>query len=226
MKRLFLIFVLIFVGCRDGNPERGDSLETVQSTVRGKVFDFQRNFPVPNFPVKLVRTWRGFCGTMSCIKQEEVKTVFSDQNGNYSIPFDYIVDNSKEDYAYFLRADNDQGNIAEVMNTNAIQPGKSNERDVNAWKPIDIKINMQVSNNNNPPLYISTNRTLESGTFSNTAVSGNGNIEVGLKAKPSASMLVKFYYFQNNIMHVLPKSITTNNNENQTFSFVVDCSQF
>ncbi len=163
---------------------------------------------------------------MSCIKQEEVKTVFSDQNGNYSILFDYIVDNSKEDYAYFLRADNDQGNIAEVMDTNAIQPGKSNERDVNAWKPIDIKINMQVSNNNNPPLYISTNRTLESGTFSNTAVSGNGNIEVGLKAKRSASMLVKFYYFQSNIMHVLPKSITTNNNENQTFSFVVDCSQF
>ncbi|QOW10513.1 carboxypeptidase regulatory-like domain-containing protein [Kaistella flava (ex Peng et al. 2021)] len=224
---ILLIAMLLLISCNSRNEDI-PLLPSKPTIVSGKVYDFQRNLPVADYLVKVQRSYRTYCGYLSCTKTEEVATTRSDQNGFYKINFDYIIDGSKEEYVYHVIVENANGHIAESVTNLSLEAGKSNVRDVNAWKPIKVKFNLKVNNNNNPPLYIATLLKSGGGTFNNTAVENNGEMSVDLLYKPSAQMYIRFYYFigGGGVIHSIEREITTNNDDIQNFYFEVDCSKF
>lgn len=229
MKNIILIYISFFLISCSSREDIIKSPDGIKTEVIGKVFDFQRNIPVSNYLVSVKREYRDFCGYASCIKTEQVSSVTSDQNGLYRISFDYINDPAKQDLNYFINVENSDGYIAEKISNSVIDPVKTNVQDINAWKPVTAKFNLKVSNNANPPLYVATLLTLESGTFNNDIVAANGNVSVELLAKPSSLMYVKFYYFVGgnySVIHSVTKQITTSNEEVQNFNFDIDCSTF
>ncbi|KIA89019.1 hypothetical protein [Kaistella jeonii] len=191
MKNIILVYISFFlISCSSRSEDVIKTLDVNKTEVTGKVYDFQRNVPVPNYLVSVKREYRDYCGYASCIKTEQVASVRSDQNGFYRISFDYVKDPNKQDLVYFIKVENSDGYIAERINNSIIDPLKNNVQDINAWKPITAKFNLKVSNNANPPLYVATLLTPESGTFNSGDVAGNGNVSVELLAKPSSLMYV------------------------------------
>lgn len=227
MKNIILLLItFLVVECRETGSNDSSTQDIVKSSVSGKVYDYQRNIPVSNFPVKLFRQYSDFCGYMSCIKNEEIATAYSDQNGNYIINFNYIKDLTKKNYGYVIKVENYSNHIAENLQTTTINPGNNNTVNINAWEVVRLKIHLSILNNNNPPLYIATRLTTESGTFNNTAVNGNGEQDIELMAKPSWNMVLRFYYFLNNQIHFIDKQVNTNNDDFQNFNFTIDCALF
>ncbi|MGS0748687.1 hypothetical protein [Halpernia sp. GG3] len=229
MRHLFSIFLLFALfSCRTESNSVANDPNKIPSLVSGKVYDFQRNIPVPNYRVKLQRQYRGICNFLSCYKIEDIQSTVSAQDGSYHFDFDYIIDSTKNEYGYFVTAENANGYIIE-NNIKTVEQGKNNTRDINAWKPISVNFNLNITNCSNPPLLVATMLSEDSGTFNNVAVDKNGMISLSLLAKPSAKMFLKFSYFVNgnySLERKLIQPITTTNNENQSFDFAVDCSKF
>ena len=224
---IFLLATLFLLSCTSRNDEV-EELPSRPTTVSGKVYDFQRNIPVANYLVTVQRSYSGFCGYLSCTKTEEVATARSDQKGQYTIKFNYIIDPSKDDYVYHIIVENAEGYFVEKLTNLSLEAGKNNIRDFNAWKPLNAKFDIKISNNNDPPLYIATLLTSGGSTFNNAAIESNGNNIVELLVKPSSKMYVRFYYFigGGGAIHSVEREITTNNDDLQNFSFDVNCSQF
>ncbi|WP_027377719.1 hypothetical protein [Kaistella palustris] len=227
-KFLILLLTLVMICCTDRTANEGSPFQ-VRTIVSGKVYDYQRNIPVPDYLVTVQRSYRDFCGYMGCTKTEDIASVKTDRNGNYTIPFNYILDTAKENYSYCISAENSDGYIAEPVSNLNLIAGAENIRDVNAWKPIKVNFNLNITDCTSPPVIVSTLLNSESGTFNSITVQNNGASAVQLLAKPSSDMLIRFYYFEGgnySLTHVLEKQFITTNDEEQVFSFDVDCSQF
>lgn len=90
-----------------------------------------------------------------------VASTTSEVNGNYILNFNYNL-RSDESYSILLEGDGITSRITEYVSgsnvfysnfdASTILKGQVNALNINAWKPIKIKFNLTVLNNNTPPL--------------------------------------------------------------------------
>lgn len=228
IKLFFLIIATFLIACGNDDDDTIE-YESVKTIVKGNVSDIQRNLNISNFEIKLVRSSIFVTLGGSGISIEDVATVFTDEFGNYEIEFDYIKDG--KDYGF------EQVYYGVPYHTNFIQeytpivPGETNIRDVDAWKPVKIKLDLLVQNNNNPPLLID-NEVVETGysRFPQASIQAtNTNTTVYLDSKPNAAVELNFHYTtgnSNSDYHSKTEIIQTTLQDTISFSYVVDCSTF
>ncbi len=228
VKLILVIIIPLFFAC--GNADDGTiEYESVRTIVKGNVSDVQRNLNIANFEIKLVRSSISVTLGGSGINTEEVATVFTDEFGNYEIEFDYIKDG--KDYGF------EKVYYGVPYHTNIIQdytpivPGETNIRDMDAWRPVKIKLDLQVQNNNNPPLLVD-NKIIETGysSFPQASIQAtNTNTIVYLDSKPNAAVELNFHYTtgnSNSDYHSKTEIIQTTLQDTISFSYLVDCSTF
>lgn len=226
--KLFLVLIaslLISCGSNDDSVE----YEKVKTVVKGNVYDVQRNITISNFEIKLVRF--SSCGSLggSGLCSENVATVFTDEFGNYEIEFDYIKDGVN--YGFEQVYYGIPYHITYNQEAEPIVPGATNIIDVDAWRPVKLKLNLQIRNNNYPPLRVD-NTIVETGYFSFPQASIFENIKdtiVYLDSKPNSSVELNFHYtsgYTNNDYHSKTEIVQTTLQDTISFTYLIDCSTF
>lgn len=226
--KLFLLsLAFVFISC--GNDPVSDEFDQVKTVVKGNVSDIQRNIDISNFEIKLVRSWS--CGSLggSGLCMEEVASVFTDELGNYEIEFNFIMDG--KDYLFEKVYYGDPYHTEYVKDYSPIIPGEENIRNIDAWRPVKIKLNLQIRNNNNPPL-LTDNKIVESDYFDFPQVSiheKNTDTIIYLDSKPNSSVELNFHYTTGNTnsdYHSKKELVQTNLQDTIAYSFQINCSDF
>lgn len=220
--------VLFLTSC--GTDDAGDPVfETVRTVVKGNVSDVERNMVIPDFEVKLIRSWQCTSVVQASICTEDVSTVYTDELGNYEIEFDYIKDGKNYGfekvyygYPYYTEYIEDYGPII---------PGEINTYNMDAWRTVKIKLNLQIRNNNSSPLLIDNKIVgLDNLFFPQESVfEQNRDITVYLDSKPNAEVELNFHYttgYSNSDYHNRREIVQTTLQDTIEFSYMVDCSTF
>ena len=132
---------------------------------------------------------------MCGIASEEVATTYTDSNGNYSITFNYKL---KEGESYGLE-EQYYGTpyypeyLPTTMN-NGIIAGQTNILNINAWKPIALKLNLNISNNISAPLHVRNEIGNNNQSFLNTENIYEQNISktYNLRSRPDSDITVSY----------------------------------
>ena len=102
-----------------------------------------------------------------------------------------------------------------------------------AWKPVELKLNVRVSNNNTPPLNIRNEWATTSERFLNVVSVFQQNINAThiLRTRPDTDINIIFYYTvnygaPNTTLHqrIIPYHSTLDSTT--TLDYVIDCSTF
>ena len=237
---LFLI-TLIFIFNSCSKNEIREELPGEPTSFSGNVKDFHRNLNISNFTIKLVKI-RG-CGVSGNLSPltctTEIASSVTDANGNYKLNFNFNLRND-ESYRILLIGDGITNRSTDFVSSSnifysffddsTIIKGQNNVVNVNAWKPIKLKFNLTVINNNNPPLntaieYNNKNEFGTSGTYTNTNV-------FEIRTRPNSSVNIRFWYIlnyntSNPTLRYAPNiSYQTNETDLTILNYTVDCSTF
>lgn len=202
----------------------------VQTILKGHIPDKVRGINISGYKIVLVKSWvscRNFmCGTSS----QEIATTHTDNNGDYSITFNYKL---KEGESYAL-AEQYYGTpyYPEYLTSGGIIPGKTNTRNINAWKPIELKLNLEVVNNNNAPLHVRNEIDDSNTSFLNAENIYEENIikTYTLRSKPNTDIKIIFWYWagtnSSRTLHQKTIAYHTTLDDVNTLSYTIDCSTF
>ena len=151
LASIYLSIGLIFISC---SKYESPFEKTTITTIMGTIADIERNIPIDNHPVYVVRDYS--CGTWFTAGRcsEVIDSAFTDSQGNYSLTFPMITLGSG--YAITNPPLKNCGDFyfREVIDPQTLVPGQTNIRNYDMWCPVVLKLNVQVSNNENPPLLI------------------------------------------------------------------------
>lgn len=239
-----LVLTLLFSCVKDDHIIRSEK-PGPPSSIRGNVKDIYRNINIPNFEIKLMKSWwcssGGILRTNTCKK--EVTSVYTDVNGNYQLDYEY---NLKDDETYYIRFnETDSGpfyyyNFFDSSNkptysyslSDLLVSGEKTVFNINAWKPITIKFNLTILNNHTPPLH--TNIFYD-GVITNHT-SSNINYEDGLhsfemEARPNSEIKIQFWYIENYnsknpTSHYAPIIKYTTDESDTKLDFEINCNDF
>ena len=220
MKIAVLLFSVsvIFFSCKKNDIN--------QTIIRGTVSEKFRGTKIGNYKIILTKSWRccsdfmcGWCG-------EEVASVNTDENGNYSIQFNYKLEDGQ---SYALDLDDNSPYSQEDENTQTIRPGKENVINFQLWKPVKIKLNLRVKNNITPPLIAGI--SIYNNYIFNTEniYEPNVNKTIELWTKPNFNISIDFWYYESyasSKRHLISIPYTTTLNEVYELDYEVDCSTF
>ena len=200
----------------------------IQTILKGHVSDNLRGINISNYKIVLVKYWDS-CSNFKCgTKTVEVATTYTDSNGDYSISFNYKL-NDGEKYSLSEQYYGDPYKPEYSKKINII-PGKTNTLDINAWKPIELRLNVEVLKNINTPLMI--RNEIDNTIILNTENIYEENITktYTLRSKPNSDINIIFWYYTGtNPFPVLHQKIfpyhTTLDDVN-TLTYTIDCSSF
>lgn len=221
----YVLLIVLNFSCTKKNETI--SISKVKTTIKGIVFDYQRNKPITNYKITLEHWWQGTSVVQAAIFTEFIDSTRTNQDGVYNFTFDAIPN---ANYGYDLSGNDFY--YTESAGNNKIQTGQSNIMNINAWKPIILKLNLDIQNNNYPPLNVKSNIVNNSYTFfpNETIFDKQINKIIYLQTKPEASVNVMFYYatgYTNNDFHsMIPDTIKTNSHDTISLTYKVDCSKF
>jgi len=221
-----LIFILILNLTSCSKEDVG-----VKTTLTGRVSDNIRGVNISNYKIVLVKTSQG-CSNFKCAtRSEEVASTYTDSNGDYSITFNYKINDGE---AYTL-SEQYYGIPYEPEYSQyiSISPGITNIININAWTPIELKLNVEVLNNTNNPLMIRNEIDNSNTTFMNTEniYEENINKTYTLRSKPNTDIKIFFWYFEGGngptrILHQKTFLYHTTLEDVNTLSYTIDCSTF
>lgn len=202
----------------------------VQTILKGHVSDHIRGIDVSGYKIVLIKSWSSCENFMCGLRSEEVSTVYTDQKGEYSITFNYKL---KEGETYTI-AEQYYGSpyYPEYFKRIEIIAGRTNIVDINAWRPIDLRLNVEVLNNINGPLMIRNEIDDGKSSFLNTENIYEENITktYTLRSKPNTDIKIIFWYYTDNITHTDLHQKTflyrTTLDDVNTLSYTIDCSTF
>lgn len=188
----------------------------------------KETFPFKNFHIKLIRYW-GTTGLYGDYDEELIRDIYTDNNGEYNVTYDHI-----EGENYRLKPWLNHMRL-EPSRSPELNKGKANIVNINAWKPIILKLNLQVSNIVKS-LVVShaTIKECEYCLFNKhfhftEHIYQQGSHVVLLKAKPNAQITVGFHYYTDNTagsIHQLLDTITTTLADTIYLNYDVDCATF
>lgn len=234
MKTLMKILfgIILFQGLFSCSREEEKEDKGIATIVKGNVSDNIRNIKLVGYKIKFGISSSG-CNNWGCgISTQEVATVITDENGDYSFAFDYKL---KEGESYTFELDN-QYHGANFHNQNnssgGIIPGNTNVIDITAWKAIALKLNVTVKNNNNPPLIISNEIGSDNSSFLNVenVYEQNSSKIYNLSTKPNSDIRIVFRYYTGTnptpVMHQKVFYYHTTFDDVNSLDYTIDCSEF
>lgn len=220
----FLITILVLNSCESDTNQMG-----VPTILKGKVADDYRNINIENYKIKLIKAWSCSSGVMGAICTKEIATIYTDKNGYYEIKFDYKLNKGEsyglEEQYYGIPYK------PEYKTKTTIVAGQENTIDINAWKPITIKINLTVKNNNTSPLVTGLN-------YKNDYTFGTENTyeketlkTIEMRTRPNSDITIDFWYNENYnsgnpIRHLKSNPFKTTLSEITELNYEIDCSKF
>jgi len=234
MKSVILLAGLIAtvgcIACKKQNLAQAPGTPTV---IRGHVQDSIRGISINGYKVVLVKEIGTECAGWECgTIFEKAAEAITDNNGDYSMTFNYKIEPGQGYYLeeqyygipYYHESSSNWGPIVE---------GATNVINMNAWKPVQLKLNVHVVNNNIPPLTIRNELASTHEWFLNTENIYQQNINgtYVLSSRPNSDVNIIFYYTVN---YASPNPIThekitpyhTTLDSLVSLDYVVDCSTF
>lgn len=203
----------------------------VPTVIKGHVADTIRRENISGYKIVLVKSW-GYCANWMCgTKSEEVATAYTDSNGDYSIAFNYQL-NPGESYALEEQYYGTPYYPEYYSSSGAIVSGKINTKNIYVWKPIELRLNVEVLNNNNPPLMIRNELP-----NSNITLFGTQNIyeqkiikTYTLRTRPNSDIDIIFWYYSgtnpNRALHQKKCIFRTTLDDVTTLNYTIDCATF
>ncbi|WP_273565889.1 hypothetical protein [Maribacter halichondriae] len=218
------LFVFLNISCSKDD----DGISSTKTILKGRVFDKQRNLNIEDYKIVLVRFYYVSGGFMQPggYTKETIDSVYSDLNGSYEMEFDFV---DGEEYGLF----DENPYISEYIEWAPIQAGEVNVRDINAWYPSILKLEVEVVNNINPPLNISNEVITDDDSYLNfgheSIYEENTTETIYLKTKPNSDIELQFYYntgYTTEDYHLITDPVQTGLNDTLSLQYKVDCSGF
>jgi len=172
------------------------------------------------------------CENWMCgLHSEEVATTYTDSNGDYSITFHYKL-NPGESYAlqeqyygtlYYPEYYSDSGPVV---------AGKTTRQDIYVWKPIELRLNVEVLNNNTHPLMIRNELLKSTKALSGTesVYEQNTRKTYSLRSRPNSAIYIIFWYYTGSepsrVLHEKKFAYRTTFDDVTTLNYSIDCSTF
>ena len=222
---LSLLLILILLSCKKENA--GISISTV---IKGHVADTIRKINISGYKIVLVKS-TPFCANWMCgTKSEEVATAYTDKNGDYSIKFNYKL-NPGETYNLAEQYYGNPYYPEYYSGSGAIVAGTTNTKDIYVWKPINLRLNVDVSNNKFPSLNIRNNLVNSNEPLFNVEFVYEQNIKktLAFSSKPNSDINIIFWYYtgdNSSILHQKTIPFRTTLEDTTTLNYSIDCSTF
>ena len=231
MKKIILLLMAII----NFSCSKEDVIEdpVVPTELKGHVSDNIRGLNISGYKIVLVKSWES-CSNWACgLTLQEIGTAYTNVNGDYSIKFNYRLNPgesygiSEQYYGFpyypeYLASSSGGG----------IKAGQTNVININAFKPILLKLNLQVLNNNNAPLRVRNEIDNSTNSFLNTENIYEQNVTKTyfLNSRPDTDIKIIFWYYAGtNAVQTLHKKIFlhhTTLDEVDTLNYTVDCATF
>lgn len=229
---IFLSFTLILglLSCskKMDIDEKDSGIPTV---LKGHISDTIRGINISGCKITLVKSWP-YCSNWMCgTKSEEVTTAYTDSNGDYSIAFNYKL-NPGESYNLQEQYYGTQYYPESYSGSDTIVAGKMNIRDIYVWRPIELRLNVDVLNNNKPPLMIGNGLSNSNKTLFGTQNIYQQNITktYSLYSRPNSDIYIIFWYYTGSysapVLHQKKFAYRTTLNDVITLDYTIDCSTF
>lgn len=227
MKSIVLIAGLVATaGCMSCKKEQIISTG-VPTAIKGHVEDPTRGVNIGGYKVVLIKKVGIDCGGWMCgTVFENVAEAYTDNNGDYLITFNYKVEPGQDYYLeeqyygtpYYHESSSGTG---------AIIGGATNIINITAWKPIALKLNVQVLNNINNDLKVRVefngNKTLNATEF---IYEPDATKIYTLRTRPNSSVNIIFWYYAGTVLHQKTIPFNTTLNELTDVNLIIDCSTF
>ena len=202
----------------------------VPTIIKGHVEDPTRGISISGYKIVLSKD-NGIptFGTQGP-RFEKVAETYTDNNGNYSMNF-----NMSESGRYGLE-EQYYGNPyyhESTSGTGLIVAGATNIINMTAWKPVELKLNVQVINNHTPPLNIRNELAATNERLLNVESIYQQNITAicSLRTRPNSDINIIFYYTVNlasptptTHQKIIPYRSTFDSSV--TLNYVIDCLHF
>lgn len=235
MKSIALVISFVgVVGCLSCKKENVN-IKGIPTVLKGHVEDPIRGISISGYKVVLIKkvgmSSGGLMG-MQGTTFENVAEAYTDNNGDYSITFDFKLESGQGYYLaeqyyglpYYHESSSGTGPIA---------AGATNIINMTAWKPVELKLNVQVTNNNFPPLHIRNELAATHKTFLNVENIYQQNINgtYVLMSRPNSEINIIFFYYVNPAsptpaLHQKVITYHTTLDSTVTLNYVIDCSTF
>ncbi|RYE26747.1 MAG: hypothetical protein EOP45_03380 [Sphingobacteriaceae bacterium] len=188
---LFLTLVFSIISC---SKEKEDN-KGVATVLKGHVSDLIRGINISGYKIVLVKSWP-YCANFACgTKSEEVGTAYTDINGDYTISFNYKL-NEDESYAVSEQYYGVPYYPEYPFGRPKIISGSTNIINIDAWKPVKLKLNIDALNNNNAPLLIRTEFSPDKSLDATESIyEKNLKNTYTLRSKPNSNINIIFWYY-------------------------------
>lgn len=205
----------------------------VPTILKGHVEDPTRGIKISGYKVVLLKKVGSDCASWQCgTIFERIAEAYTDNNGDYSITFNYKVEPGQEyllheqyyGFPYYHESSSGSG---------PIRGGITNVINMTAWKPVELKVNVQVINNHTPPLVIRNVLASTNQTYLNVESIYQQNLTGTyiLRSRPNSDVNIIFHY---NVNWNSPTPTThqkiipyhTSLDSVQVLNYTIDCSTF
>ena len=222
--------IISCTSCKKDSTDKG-----IPTVIKGHVEDPIRGINISGYKVGLIRDQGiGYGGLFGMPGSRFVKVAeaYTDSNGDYFISFLYYPEldqqyHLEEQYygnPYYHESTSGSGRFI---------GGATNVVNMTAWKPIELKLNVQLLNNTIPPLNIRNELAATHETLFNVESLFQQNM-IGtfiLRSRPDSDINIIFYYTINNtsstsVTHekIIPYHTTLDSTT--TLNYTIDCSTF
>lgn len=221
---LVLLIAITLLCCK---KEKDNGIPTI---LKGHVADTIRGNSIAGYKIVLVKKVGQTCANWECIDDfEDAGAAYTDENGDYSINFNYKLDPgqgyyySEEYYGipYYHESSSGSGPIA---------AGKTNILNVFVWKPVQLIVNVEVLNNRHElkiACRFNGDETLNATEYISEQ---NTKKTYRLNTRPNSDVNMHFWYYEqansSGVFHDKVVPVHTTLNDVTTLDFIVDCSTF
>jgi hypothetical protein len=230
MKKLINLFLSLilfqnFISCSKDEIKEDLGIPT---ELKGHVSDNIRNTNIVGYKIVFQKSWSD-CSNWACgIASQDIAIAYTDSNGDYSIKFNfklkdgerYNIEEQYYGYPYFPEY---------LPTSTGIYAGQINRIDINAWKPITLRLNLTITNNTVAPLNVRNEIGNSNSSFLNneSIYELNTTKTVELSSRPNSDIKIIFYY-GNSIGTYRSKTFLyhTTFNDVDILNYSIDCSTF
>lgn len=218
------IAILLSISACKKSTEDKKGIPTI---IRGLVTDDFRGLKIENYEIKLYKSIPCFKSFMSSDCGGEVATVKTDKNGSFLIQFNHYLNNG-ESYALDI---SQYPYTSEPKTKILFTPGKENVVDINAWKPVILRLNLDIKNNVVKPIIAGINYKDNYNFGTEFTYERDIKKTLELRARPNSDILIDFWYNENYnsgnpIRHLKSFSYKTSLAAITDLSYEIDCAKF
>src|SRR5687768_400659 len=138
MRKLMYIVLCSTLGlCVISCSKERDNEKGIATIIKGHVSDPVRRINISGYKIVLVKSWRSCANWMCGTESEEIATAYTDNNGDYTIRFNYKL-NPGESYHLSEQYYGIPYYPEYSSGTGTIIAGSTNTINIDAWKPIEL----------------------------------------------------------------------------------------